>query len=67
VGSNAARESGFVAITGRTGKADIQGKVSHHQPSGDGEYASKSTLTGGTINPLAFPDVAVSVDAIVSI
>lgn len=30
----------------------------------DGEYASKSTLTGGTIYPLAFPDVAVSVDAI---
>jgi len=32
----------------------------------DGEYASKSTLTRGMINPLAFPDVAVSVDAIVS-
>lgn len=32
----------------------------------DGEYASKSTLTGGTIYPLAFPDVAISVDAIVS-
>lgn len=32
-----------------------------------GEYASKSTLAGGTIYPLAFPDVAVSVDAIVSI
>ncbi|MEW6495738.1 MAG: Uma2 family endonuclease [Cyanobacteriota bacterium] len=32
----------------------------------DGEYASKSTLTGGAICPLAFPDVAVSVDAIVS-
>ncbi|MCA1993548.1 MAG: Uma2 family endonuclease [Coleofasciculus sp. S288] len=32
----------------------------------DGEYASKSTFTGGTIYLLAFPDVAVSVDAIVS-
>lgn len=32
----------------------------------DVEYASKSTLTGGTINPLAFPDVAISVDSIVS-
>jgi Uma2 family endonuclease len=32
----------------------------------DGEYASKSTLTGGMIYPLAFSDVAVSVDAIVS-
>lgn len=32
----------------------------------DGEYASKSTFTGGTIYPLAFPDVAVSVDLIVS-
>ena len=32
----------------------------------DGEYASKSTLTGGTVYPLAFPDVAVSVDSIVS-
>jgi Uma2 family endonuclease len=31
-----------------------------------GEYASKSTLTGGTIYPLAFPDVVVSVDSIVS-
>jgi Uma2 family endonuclease len=33
----------------------------------DGEYASKVTLNGGTIYPLAFPDVAVSVDAIVSV
>lgn len=33
----------------------------------DGEYASKSTLTGGTIYPLAFPDLSVSVDSIVSI
>lgn len=32
----------------------------------DGEYSSKSTFTGGTIYPLAFPDVTVSVDAIVS-
>jgi Uma2 family endonuclease len=33
----------------------------------DGEYASKSTLAGGTICPLAFPDMTVSVDLIVSI
>lgn len=32
----------------------------------DGEYASKATLNGGTVYPLAFPDLAVSVDAIVS-
>jgi Uma2 family endonuclease len=34
----------------------------------DGEYASKSTLLGGmTINPLAFPDVTISIDSIVSV
>ena len=33
----------------------------------DGEYASKFTINGGTIYSLAFPDVAVSVDSIVSI
>jgi Uma2 family endonuclease len=33
----------------------------------DGEYASKVTLHGGTIYPLAFLDVAVSVDSIVSV
>lgn len=33
----------------------------------DGQYASKSTLTVGTIHPLAFPDVAVSIDMIISI
>ncbi|MEP0885832.1 Uma2 family endonuclease [Trichocoleus sp. ST-U3] len=33
----------------------------------DREYASKVTLNGGTISPLAFPDIAVSVDSIVSI
>ncbi|BAZ00666.1 hypothetical protein NIES37_46610 [Tolypothrix tenuis PCC 7101] len=32
----------------------------------DGEYASKSTLTSGTIYPIAFPDIAVAVDCIVS-
>ena len=32
----------------------------------DGGYASKSTMTEGTICPLAFPDVAVSVEMIVS-
>jgi Uma2 family endonuclease len=31
------------------------------QPS-DGEYASKSTIIEGNIYPLAFPDIAVSVD-----
>jgi Uma2 family endonuclease len=34
----------------------------------DGEYASKFTLLGGTtINPLAFPDVTISIDSIVSV
>jgi Uma2 family endonuclease len=34
----------------------------------DGEYTSKSTLLGGmTINPLAFPDVTISIDSIVSV
>lgn len=33
----------------------------------DGEYASKATLKVGTIYPLAFPDVAISVNSIVSI
>lgn len=33
----------------------------------DREYTSKSTLTVETIYPLAFPDVAVAVDSIVSI
>jgi Uma2 family endonuclease len=33
----------------------------------DGEYASKSTLTVGTVYPLAFPDLAISIDLIVSI
>jgi Uma2 family endonuclease len=32
----------------------------------DGEYASKSTLTSGTIHPLAFPDIAISVTAIIN-
>ena len=32
----------------------------------DGEYASKSTVTEGVIYPLAFPDVAVSVEMIIS-
>ena len=32
----------------------------------DAEYASKSRLTGGMIYPLVFPDVAVSVNLIVS-
>lgn len=32
----------------------------------DGEYTSKTTLTGGTIQPLAFPDVSVLVEQIVN-
>ncbi|WP_414583175.1 Uma2 family endonuclease [Scytonema sp. PCC 10023] len=32
----------------------------------DGEYATKLTLTGGTIQPLAFPDVSVSVVQIIN-
>ncbi|MCJ8279341.1 MAG: Uma2 family endonuclease [Rivularia sp. ALOHA_DT_140] len=35
------------------------------QPS-DGGYASKFTITEGTVYPLVFPDIAVSVDMIVS-
>ncbi len=30
----------------------------------DGEYATKQTLTTGTIQPLAFPDISVSVEDI---
>ncbi len=33
----------------------------------DGEYASKTTLTRGTIYPQAFPDLGISVSAIVNI
>ncbi|MEA5599754.1 Uma2 family endonuclease [Nostoc sp. UHCC 0252] len=33
----------------------------------DGEYASKTTLAGGTIYTQAFPDLAISVSSIVSI
>ncbi|MBW4563356.1 MAG: Uma2 family endonuclease [Mojavia pulchra JT2-VF2] len=32
----------------------------------DGEYASKFTLTGGTIYPIGFPDISVALDFIVS-
>ena len=32
----------------------------------DGEYATKQTLTVGTIQPLAFPDVSVSVEKIIN-
>ena len=32
----------------------------------NGEYASKLTLTAGTIQPLAFPDVSVSVEQIIN-
>jgi Uma2 family endonuclease len=33
----------------------------------NGEYMSRSTQTSGTIYPIAFPDVEVSIDAIVSL
>ncbi|MCW5316565.1 Uma2 family endonuclease [Nostoc sp. KVJ3] len=33
----------------------------------DGEYASKTTLTGGTIYPQAFPDLAISLSSIINI
>nr|WP_017653018.1 Uma2 family endonuclease [Fortiea contorta] len=32
----------------------------------DGEYATKLTLTGGTIQPFAFPDISVSVEQIIN-
>ncbi len=32
----------------------------------DGDYASKSTFSGGTVYSLVFPDIAISVDAIIS-
>lgn len=32
----------------------------------NGEYASKLTLTTGTIQPLAFPDVSISVEQIIN-
>jgi Uma2 family endonuclease len=32
----------------------------------DGEYATKLTLTGGRIQPLAFPDVSVAVEQIIN-
>jgi Uma2 family endonuclease len=32
----------------------------------DGEYASKMTLSSGTLHPLAFPDLSVSVDRIIN-
>ncbi|MBD2503990.1 Uma2 family endonuclease [Anabaena azotica] len=32
----------------------------------DGEYSSKSTIMDGTIYPIAFPDIAISVSAIIS-
>ncbi|BAY46565.1 hypothetical protein SAMD00079811_41770 [Scytonema sp. HK-05] len=32
----------------------------------DGEYAAKVTLSKGTIQPLAFPDVSVSVEQIIN-
>ena len=32
----------------------------------DGEYASKTTLSEDTINPLVFPDLAVAINSIVS-
>ncbi|BAY06894.1 Uma2 family endonuclease [Calothrix sp. NIES-2098] len=32
----------------------------------DGEYATKQTLTSGTIQPLAFPDISVEVEKIIN-
>ncbi|QHG19535.1 Uma2 family endonuclease [Nostoc sp. ATCC 53789] len=32
----------------------------------DGEYATKLTLTAGTIQPLAFPDISVAVEQIIN-
>ena len=32
----------------------------------DGDYATKSTLTTGTIQPLAFPDISVSIEQIIN-
>ena len=32
----------------------------------DGDYASKSTLRDGTVNPLAFPDITIAVNSIIS-
>jgi Uma2 family endonuclease len=32
----------------------------------DGEYATKLTLTTGTIQPLAFPDISVAVEQIIN-
>ncbi len=32
----------------------------------DGDYASKSTLTTGTIQPLAFPDTPISIEQIIN-
>ncbi len=32
----------------------------------DGKYATKLTLTGGIIQPLAFPDVSVAVEQIIN-
>lgn len=39
--------------------------VVFREPS-DGDYATKLTLTAGTIQPLAFPDVSVSVERIIN-
>lgn len=33
----------------------------------DGEYASRVPLTGGIIYPLAFPDISISIDSIVTV
>lgn len=32
----------------------------------DGEYATKLTLTAGTIQPMAFPDISISVEQIIN-
>ena len=33
----------------------------------DGDYATKSTLTKGIIQPLAFPDVSVLIEKIINL
>lgn len=43
----------------------LKGEIVVFREPQDGEYGSKSTLTKGTVYPLAFPDVAVSVDLII--
>lgn len=49
----------------------LQGEIVEILPEGEpheaGEYASRATLTGGIIYPLAFPDISISIDSIVTV